>query len=281
MTPAWIKLWKELILLLGVLLLVAICFFVLVSGFNTETKPQLQSEKVAVDWDTFGKSLEVELGKQITERYLESQLILEDSFIVNEIKVITAHLLSKMDHVSYNYNVYIVENTEVNAYTLPGGNIVLNTSLLQFVDSAEELAAVMAHEIGHAEKRHVVERVLAIAGLSVIMAVITGGDPGVLHELAQILLTNIFSQTQELQADYYALQLLEKANIEPSTFANFFKRTEEINGSTSSSIGWFMSHPTNKDRIQQCETYKVSSDFKPVTLPVIWKDFQAHLNFIS
>jgi predicted Zn-dependent protease len=281
MSNAWLKVWKELLLIIGVLFLFSVSIFVLFQS-NEPKKIDLSNEQnTQTDWDIFSKSLEVELGREITQLYVDSHLTINDSFLTSRINSIAAHLFSNMDVTSYEYEIYIAKSDEVNAYTLPGGNIILSTGLLKFVVCAEELAAVLAHEIGHAEERHIVERILAASSVAVLISVVTGGNPGLLHEISEVLLTNIFTQKQELHADFFALQLLDESGINPSYLRDFFERSKQQESFNSEAVEWFMSHPSHDKRIQQCNAYRLKPNFNPVTLQINWKEIQAHLNRIS
>jgi predicted Zn-dependent protease len=61
----------------------------------------------------------------------------------------------------YPYNFQVVNDTIVNAFATPGGYIYIYTGLMKFLDNEASLAGVVAHEIAHAEKRHVTQRLTA------------------------------------------------------------------------------------------------------------------------
>ena len=75
-------------------------------------------------------------------------------------EIIAGRLLAALDSTPYRYQFRIIDNDQVNAFTIPGGNIYIFSGLITKSDSPEEVAAVLAHEIGHAEKRHVVNKIV-------------------------------------------------------------------------------------------------------------------------
>jgi len=91
----------------------------------------------------------------------------------------------------YPYNFQVINDTIVNAFCTPGGFVYIYTGLMRFVDNEATLAGVMAHEIAHAERRHVTQRLTAYYGVSMLLSFILGGNPSFLAELAANLFVGL------------------------------------------------------------------------------------------
>jgi len=94
-----------------------------------------------------------ELDKQISQ---DLRFTRERKF---NIKKIFNNLTKYIERTTINYNYKIVRTDEVNAYAIAGGNMYINTGILDFLDDEDEIAFVIAHEISHNEKRHCIKRV--------------------------------------------------------------------------------------------------------------------------
>lgn len=197
----------------------------------------------------------------------ENSIIKNDS-VENAITLITTRLLNSIENTKYNYQFTIIDNTDVNAFTLPGAKIFICKGLLTFADTPEEVAAVLAHEIGHAEKRHVVKKIAKELGLGIIITLITGGDPGIATEIIRLIASTGFDREQEKEADEFALHLLEKSGIHPKHMESFFKKINELHEVNMPEL--FMTHPDSDKRAEKAESYKLSSNFKEKSFLINW-----------
>lgn len=144
-------------------------------------------------------------------------------------------------------SVRVIDVPIVNAAALPGRNIVIFDQLLADADSAEEVAGVLAHEIGHVENRDVVESMVRQFGLSLLL----GGFDGNVGAYTQALISAGYSRSTESQADAYALGQLQQSNVDTAPTAAFFQR---LGGETKGMEGaerlfsYISSHPLSSER---------------------------------
>jgi predicted Zn-dependent protease len=225
--------------------------------------------------------LSIEQEKKLGEAYAE--LILKNPMfreygngkVDSAVMVIGERLEQGLEHSEYDYRYIVFDSEMINAFTLPGGNILISTGLIGFCASPEELAAVMAHEMGHVEKRHVVSRLLKELGLGIL----TSGDPYVIGEVTGLLASNRFDRKQEEEADRFASELLESSAIEPRTLATLFRRLdEESDSELMENFEILSTHPSFRFRIREALSYKPSEDFKAVPIGLDWKAILAELN---
>ncbi|KXK50857.1 MAG: peptidase, M48 family [Chlorobi bacterium OLB5] len=157
----------------------------------------------------------------------------------------------------YPYNFQVINDTIVNAFCTPGGFIYVYTGLMKFLDNESGLAGVIGHEIAHAERRHVTQRLTAYYGVSMMLGFILGGNPSLLAEIAANLFVGLAflknSRDDETEADYYSIQYLKSTKWYPGGITFFFDKIKEEQrkkGTTPGDLDRLLStHPLPNDRI--------------------------------
>ena len=252
---------KDLLILLGVFALV----WLLASLFNYPDDPQL---------------LSIEKEERLGDAYVDLILVnpmfseLEDERVDSAVSVIGDRLEAGLKHSEYSYNFVVFDSKMINAFTVPGGNILISSGLIGFCDSPEELAAVMAHEMAHVEERHVVSRLIKELGLDIL----TSGDQFVLGEVTGLLTSTSFDRKQEEEADRFAAELLERSFIEPRTLATLFRKLEkETDNELMEHFEIISTHPNFSSRIREALSYKPGEDFEALPLDLDWDEVKAEL----
>lgn len=153
---------------------------------------------------------------------------------------------------SFRYRVNIADNPQVNALALPGGNIVVFSGLLKEMGSENELAFVLAHELGHFANRDHLKGIGRGLVLMAISFALLGGDSSVTEFImnSTVSVEMKFSQGQESDADLWALDLLNKRYGHVSGAEDFFERvaSKEKMGRI---LYYFSTHPFPEDRINR------------------------------
>lgn len=163
-------------------------------------------------------------------------------------------LLKELPEEERYYKVYLVPNPKVNAMALPGGNIVVLSTLLKEVESENELCFVLAHELGHFANRDHLRGLGRRLVLLTISVALLGQDSSVTKFLMNSLL-NVemkFSQRQEKMADLRGLDLLNKRYGQVAGAVDFLDRMakKEKKGRF---LYYFATHPHPKNRIKVLE----------------------------
>ncbi len=138
--------------------------------------------------------------------------------------------LAKEIEIPYAIEVTVAEKDMVNAFALPGGQIVIFSKLLDIATSPDELAGILAHELGHVARRHPMEGAIRAAGLSLLVDMMVGdssGLAGAAAGLGGILVAQSYSREAEREADRIALETLGKAGINPDGLARAFQHMAE------------------------------------------------------
>jgi beta-barrel assembly-enhancing protease len=201
---------------------------------------------------------DIELGKQFSQQ-IESDSkqfpILPEKGNEEAYKYIrglTQKLLrtGKVAHANeFAWEVKIIKDDEtLNAFAVPGGYLYVYTGLIKFLDTEDQLAGVMGHEIAHAALRHSTQQMTKIYGLDALRQIITGKtDPGLLEQIALGLVSLKFSRTHESQADEHSVIYLCGTNLKANGAAGFF---EKIQGKGGTPPEFLSTHPDPGNRVK-------------------------------
>ena len=249
---------KDLLILLGVFALI----WLLASLFNYPDDPQL---------------LSIEKEERLGEAYVDLILLnpmfqeLENEKVDSAVNLIGERLEAGLNQSDYHYSFLVFNSEMINAFTVPGGNILISSGLITFCDSPEELAAVMAHEMGHVEERHVISRLIKELGLDIL----TSGDQYVIGEVTGLLTSTSFDRKQEEEADLFAAELLERSSIEPRTLATFFRKLEEeSDNELMKHFEIISTHPNLSSRIREALSYMPGDDFRALPMDLDWEEIK-------
>jgi Zn-dependent protease with chaperone function len=114
-----------------------------------------------------------------------------------------------------------------NAFALPGGIVVGTDELLALSKHETEVVAVLAHELGHVQKRHAFRQSIQGVLSGLILAAVTGDVSAMASGLGGVLLQMRYSKAHETEADTFALDALQKACLPPKAFADILQRLED------------------------------------------------------
>ena len=178
------------------------------------------AKKIPLSWEQqLGESTiaQYQLGKDVMDKK-ESDLLLDP---------LIKPLLGALDNSRYTYQFYIVNDGSLNAFALPGGQVVVHSALILRAESAEELLGVVAHEITHVEEQHGLRGVIGATGIYMIASAVFGDLSGMMATLtsaAPLLLNQSYSRRFETESDLKGFALLQKARINPAGLASFFEK---------------------------------------------------------
>lgn len=178
---------------------------------------------------------------------------------------LTKRLLAGTD-LPWKPTVIVRSSATVNAFTFPGGRIVLLHGLLREAHSADEVAGVLAHELTHALKRHSTRALIANAGLSLLFELTFGAGTGA--SLGFLLATLSYSRDMEAEADAGATALLARAGIDTTGFADFFERLESRHSGSLPAI--LSTHPPSADRANRVREIR-ASEARPALTEAEWQ----------
>jgi predicted Zn-dependent protease len=195
-----------------------------------------------------------------------------DSFEANEDEALRRRLQTLLDNLpadsplhKYTFTVQLVKNEEVNALALPGGHIVVFSGLVEQADSENELAMVLAHELGHFAHRDHLERLGRGLGLTIAAMLVFGEDSAISRLVSNLFLVteSSYSRQQESEADSFGLDLLVSSYGHAGGATDFFARVGKKAG--SGGPYWLASHPHPDDRIEELQSL-ISENGYPVEM---------------
>ncbi|TGK34896.1 M48 family metallopeptidase [Leptospira gomenensis] len=216
------------------------------------------------------------LGELLSKRFETEYPECKNPKLKRGLRPITEAVLRPKDRE--RYTISVLKSSEVNAFALPGGTIYLFSGLLEESESPDEIAAVLAHEIAHVEKRHGIRQLIRILGISIVIKLSVGiGFTDIdtletLSEIANTLAILRYSREFEEEADLYAFERLKKSGLGIGGFVDFFQREEDKLGkretpsdehkkeneskwNAAKILDWFSTHPDNKKRIETAKEY--------------------------
>jgi len=152
------------------------------------------------------------------------------------------------------FDFKIINDSSVNAFSLPGGHVYLNTGLIAQADKVDMLAGVMAHEISHVVARHAIKQLQQQQEINVIGSILLGQNPNALAQIAAQVLAGgamaRFSRADEKQADDMGLDFMARAGYDPHGMLEMFQKLLNLERSQPGAVArFFQDHPGTQDRI--------------------------------
>ncbi len=164
-----------------------------------------------------------------------------------------------LDPERYRVLVRSAEGVGPNAFALPGGTLVVTDDMVELASAPHELEAVMAHEVGHVEKRHGLQTVLRSSTFAVLL-VLVGPDPSAIASLASglpaVFLESGYSRDFEREADDYACRSMVRLGYGTQPFAEILRRLAEAHPAADGIPTWISSHPDTAERIETIEAWE-------------------------
>jgi predicted Zn-dependent protease len=142
-----------------------------------------------------------------------------------------------------------------NAFALPGGTIVMTDALVRLAQNDDQLAAVLAHEVGHVRDRHGLRMALQGAGVVALISTLAGDATSITAlavALPSVLLQSGYSRKFEDEADTFALQRMRQVGVSPRAFADMLRLLEQSHVPRASQAqDYFSTHPVTAARIER------------------------------
>lgn len=226
-------------------------------------------------------SLEQKIGDALIGNVLSPNQVYADEKLKEALVELLQPLFAQVPAEYQNFKVHISKAKELNAFALPGGQIVFNYKVLEEATTAEEILGVAAHEMAHVTQRHVLRNMIQAMGVFTLFQLVLGDITGIIAVLSDqgtFLLMKGFSRSIEEDADEKGMQYLINANIDPRGMANFFRLIKksyqkmgtmgEVNKSMDGHLNFLSTHPSTDSRIEKIEaTYqnlnsKIKDQFK-------------------
>ena len=229
-----------------------------------------QSEMTALQERRLGESIMLEVRSDPSYS--------EDTEITDYLNSIGNKLVGASSDSRQEFNFFLMMDSQVNAFALPGGFVGINSGLMLTAQSESELAGVMSHEIGHVVQRHFARmlsaqkdtQLMALAGLAI--AILASRSSSQVSQAAMIgsqagsIQSSLnFTRANEQEADRVGFQILEKAGFDPAAMALFFERM--LNATRfyqTTAPAYLRSHPLTTTRISDMQNRMQNLQYKQV-----------------
>lgn len=173
--------------------------------------------------------------------------------------------------------VSVLDHEMINAFALPGGFVVIFRGLIDAASGPDEVAAVLAHEIGHVVSRDPTRHALRSAGSIGVLGLLFGdfaGGAAVLF-LTERLISAQYSQAAETGADSFAHEVLGNAQVSPGALGDMFETMRAKHGDRDGVVAHFLSHPSLGERIDAARAVtKGGATYIPSMTPQDWAALQ-------
>lgn len=208
---------------------------------------------------------EKEMGQEFAQEAAKKLSLVEDPEVVEYVSRIGEPIIQAAQPMPYRFRFHVVKSPGLNAFAVPGGHLYLFSGLLLKAQSANEVAAVIAHELSHVKHRHTAQMIgkgtlVSLTSLAAILvgAVATGGEGGQAvmagalgaGQAAQLAFTREFEE----EADRFGLFYMYQAGYDPRGLLDFFATmSREQRLLTSRIPPYLLTHPMVPERMDQIE----------------------------
>ena len=234
----------------GTVLLLAICLWSLLS-------PPASA--------MMGIEEERKLGEQIVQQIEQQAVLVKDPEVVGYVSRVGRNILQHVRVKFFHYHFYVIKDDALNAFALPGGHIFVHTGLLEAISSENELACVLAHEIGHVQGRHLarrmerMKRVNLVTMTTALLGIFLGkGQAGnAIFAGSAAMGASIalkYSRADEEEADRRAFQWICSSGYNPMGLVTTLKKMQRYHWLGSDQIpSYLLTHPGTSQRITYIE----------------------------
>ncbi|MFZ1037772.1 MAG: M48 family metalloprotease [Smithella sp.] len=204
---------------------------------------------------------ERKLGREFYDEMEQHHLILKNEVLNGYVAKIGNLIQSQANKVPFEFHFVIIDSNAINAFNTPGGYVYINKGLISAAENEAELAAVIAHELGHANGRHVADMIekskkLNVATLAAIIAgAFLGGGGEATAAIAAFSVAGAsslslkFSREHEEEADRLGLSYLVAAGYHPAAMSDFLRILKRYEYYSKSMPSYLETHPGTDVRI--------------------------------
>ena len=229
---------------------------------------------------------ELQMGADYASQIDRQLPLVRDPEIVRYINVLGDSIARVSDDRNLAWKFNVVDQSDINAFAVPGGYIYVNRGLVERAANMSELAGVIGHEIAHVTQRHSMKQMAkgqqaSYGAMGLCIAFPSFCNSGAGNAAIQYgggALFAKFSRNDESEADAYGVTYVTRAGIDPRGMPAMFRTLLAERKSNPGGISsWFASHPMEEDRVAstEAEITKIS----PIILRTLSKDTPAFQRF--
>jgi len=203
---------------------------------------------------TIGESLAL-------EGFRRYGLPVKDKSLQNYVNLVGNAVARNSDRPNIPYNFVVVESPLQNAFSCPGGIIFISSGLMKTIQSEDQLAGILAHEVAHVGHKHAlksIQRAQFFNGVGKITSATMEGKKGEEFEnmiggLQDTLFDKGLDQNMEFEADTTAMDTAYRTGYDPNGLVQVLKELKRIQSKSTQKGSWFSTHPPLGQRIRNCQ----------------------------
>ncbi len=166
--------------------------------------------------------------------------------------------LARASNKEFPYSFRVIDSPEINAFALPAGYVYVFTGLSKIARNDDELAAVLAHEITHAEQHHFAKQYSKASKRGALLSIVSlaAGLPNIAQNvlgLVDFAMTQKYSRGSEDQADHLGMERMVRAGFNPQGMVSLLQRLDREDGEQKRVDKWFASHPDGSIRVRHAQ----------------------------
>lgn len=224
--------------------------------FEVKKRTEQTEEKLGEQYWQIIKASEDEVSNQVIVQCVDSVLI----------KLCSANNISRSD-----IKLHLIDNSEVNAFALPGGHMIINTGLISHSEHQDAVAGVIAHELAHIQLKHVMKKLVREVGLAALLNSAGGGGGDLIKETSKMLTSLAFDRSLETEADLKAVEYMLEAKINPEPMANFLYLLASEHHELMEKLAWISTHPVSQERAELIiEKMNTDIEYQPAISDSTW-----------
>jgi predicted Zn-dependent protease len=202
---------------------------------------------------------EVRMGQELAVEVEKEFTIYRDPAVTAYVQSVGDRVARVSDRTDIEYRFAVIEKDELNAFAMPGGYIYIYTGLMKDLDDEAQLAAVLAHEVGHVTARHATERLTAIYGYQILAGLVLGENPnfwaGLVADVFSTTGMLAYSRQNEYEADRLGTAYAGAAGYDPRGMTDLLGKLAGMQEREPSKLEELLAtHPPTSERLSRAES---------------------------
>ena len=205
---------------------------------------------------------EVRISREFRREAKKVLKFVNDPEVERYIDRIGRRILAATGPLSFDYRFFVVDEDQLNAFSVPGGSIYVYTGLIERTKNTDELAGVLGHEITHAKNHHMARAsgpdAVSILSLLAMVALARSGSgaqaAGMVGQAVSATRQLAFSRQLEMEADTLGTRYMAAAGYDPKGTIEFLKILDQERALNPVDVpAYILSHPISQERIANAE----------------------------
>lgn len=223
---------------------------------------------LALSFSVSAQTDEEQVGKAAVAQILGSATLVQADFAQQYVNLM-GHAIAKASGANYKWRFGVIQSDSVNAFAMPGGYVLVSSGLLKSLESEDELAFVVAHEVAHVARRHhyqVVQRQrLAEQAAKGLQTLAQDSDTAKLAQASGQIYARGLDKSAEFEADRLGVEYMTKVGYDPAAALSVLEKLQRMKGNDPRTELLFSTHPSPAERLDMLSTSGIDQLPRPRT----------------